>query len=82
MTDALDIAVVELTNTGPDPLTVSLVSGTASRAVATIAASQTMLLATPTGAAWSFSPTTAAQDGQQDVPPDEDVDGRGGKMVH
>lgn len=59
MTNANDLAVVELTNTSDRALVVTLTLGGAKRSVATLERGASIVLVSPEGAYWSFEPTGA-----------------------
>ncbi len=60
MTNANDLAVVELTNTSDRALVVTLTLGGVKRSVATLERGASIVLVSPDGAYWSFEPTGGA----------------------
>ncbi len=96
MTNANDLAVVELTNTSDRALVVTLTLGGVKRSVATIDQGASIVLVSPEGAYWSFEPTGSADQAgstasggvtpeQRTVgtePDDEEDDGGRGKGGH
>ncbi len=70
MTSAADVVVVELTNPATEgPIAVVMTLGGTSRHIATLAPGRSILLVSPPGASWEFSPAAAGDDAAFD---DED----------
>ena len=55
MSEATDIAIIDLTNTTDRPLVVSLMLRGEARPIITLGPGETTRQVTPSGAAWSFS---------------------------
>ncbi|MEM9653087.1 MAG: hypothetical protein AAGA65_13385 [Actinomycetota bacterium] len=58
MSDATDIAIIDLTNTTDRPLVVNLMVRGEARHIVTLAPGETTRQVTPSGAAWSFTTET------------------------
>ncbi|MEM9562880.1 MAG: hypothetical protein AAGA93_09700 [Actinomycetota bacterium] len=81
MTSAADVVVVELTNPATDgPIAVTMTLGGTSRHIADLAPGRSILLVSPPGASWEFSPATTGDDDRvfddEDTAPGDDG-GRG-----